>query len=90
MISVVIYSVRIFLMILEGIVLLYMLRGLIVFLPFGPDLEQWIITLMLPMWTPMQYLLKRSILHTLRFDLSPYILLFVLMYLQELCSLLLN
>lgn len=88
--SVVIYSLQIFFMILDCIVLLYLLRGFLIIFPFGEYLAQLVSTLMLPMWYPMQYLLQRSILHTLRIDLSPYILLILLTYLQELCSFLLN
>lgn len=90
MISIVVYSLQIFLMVLDCIVLLYLLRNLFVVFPFGKFLTQTVITLMLPMWIPMQYLLRHSILHTLKFDLSPYILLLVLTYLQGICSLLLN
>lgn len=90
MIPIVIYSLQIFLVILDCIVLLYLLRNLLLIFPFGKYLTQMVITLMLPMWVPMQYLLKHSILHTLRFDLSPYILLLILTYLQELCATLLN
>ena len=90
MIPIVIYSLQIFLVILDCIVLLYLLRNLLLIFPFGRYLTQMVITLMLPMWVPMQYLLKHSILHTLKFDLSPYILLLILTYLQELCSMLLN
>lgn len=90
MVPIVIYSLQIFFMVLDGVVLLYLLRNLFLILPFGEYLEQLIIMLMLPMWVPMQYLFRHSILHTIRFDLSPYILLLMLTYLQELCSLLLN
>lgn len=87
--SVVIYSLQIFFMILDCIVLLYLLRGFLVIFPFGEHMARLVTTLMLPMWYPTQYLLRHSILHTLHIDLSPYVLLILLTYLQELCSLIL-
>lgn len=85
-----IYCLQIFFLVLDCIVLLYLLRSLLLRFPFGKQLLQLVITLLLPIWVPMQYLLRHSILHTMRFDLSPYILLLLLTYLQRLCSLLLN
>lgn len=86
----IIYSLQIFLIVLDCIVLLYLLRFLFAVLPFGDRMVSIIVTLMVPMWVPMQYLLKRSILHTFQFDLSPYLLLLVLTYLQDICSMLLK
>lgn len=90
MVPIVIYSLQIFFIVLDCIVLLYLLRNLLLIFPFGDYLVQLVLTLLLPIWIPMQYLLRHSILHTLKFDLSPYLLLLILTYLQELCSLLLN
>lgn len=83
----VLYTLQIFFLVLDCIVLLYLLRSLLVHLPFiGMQLVQAIAVLMTPMWVPMHHILKHSILHTVRLDLSPYILLLVLTYLQGLCS----
>ena len=86
MISLLIYSFQIFFIVLDCIVLLYLLRNLLAIFPFGGYMVKIIVTLVMPVWVPMQYLLRHSILHTLEFDLSPYLLLIILTYLQELCS----
>ncbi len=85
-----IYCMQLFFMVLDIIVLLYLFRSILIMLPFGKYLIEFIVTLMLPIWVPMQYILRHSILHTLKFDLSPYILLLVLTYLQTICSILLG
>lgn len=86
MLAMMLYILQIFFIVLDCIVLLYLLRAFLVMLPFGSQLVRFIAVLMTPMWVPMQYLLKHSILHTVRLDLSPYILLLILTYLQGLCS----
>ena len=85
-----IYCMQLFFMVLDIIVLLYLFRSILIMLPFSKYLIEFIVTLMLPIWVPMQYILRHSILHTLKFDLSPYILLLVLTYLQTICSILLG
>lgn len=90
MVSHVIYCLQIFFLFLDGIVLLYLLRNVLLRFPFGARLLQLVITLLVPIWVPMQYLLRHSILRTIRLDLSPYILLLILTYLQRLCFRLLN
>lgn len=90
MFQLVVYSLQIFFIILDCVVLLYLLNPILLAIPFGYHLSQLILTLMLPMWMPAQYLIRHSILHTVKYDLSPYLLLLVLTYLQGLCSTLLN
>ncbi len=90
MLEFMLYCMQIFFTVLDVIVLLFLLRSVITVLPYGEYIVKLIITLMLPIWIPMQYMLRHSILHTLRFDLSPYILLLVLTYLQTICFVLIN
>ncbi len=87
MLSMLLYTLQIFFLVLDLIVFLYLLRTALAFWPWGgAQIVRFIAILMTPMWVPMHYILKHSILHTVRLDLSPYILLLILTYLQELCS----
>ena len=90
MLESILYCMQIFFTVLDVVVLLYLLRSFLMVLPFGAYIVEFVITLMLPIWVPMQYMLRHSILHTLKFDLSPYILLLVLTYLQTICSILIS
>lgn len=90
MIEFILYCLQMFFLVLDVVVLLFLLRSWFIIFPFGTYLIEFITTLMLPMWVPMQYMLRNSILHTVKFDLSPYILLLVLTYLQTICSILIN
>lgn len=80
------YTFQCFFIVLDVIVLLYLLRNILVMLPFGSSIVRLIAVLMTPMWYPMQWLVKHSILCTAKFDLCPYLLIIILTYLQELCS----
>ncbi len=90
MLESILYCMQIFFIVLDVVVLLYLLRSFLMVLPFGAYIVEFVVTLMLPIWVPMQYMLRHSILHTLKFDLSPYILLLVLTYLQTICSILIS
>lgn len=90
MFSFVVYSLEIFFTVLDCIVLLYLVRNLFLRLPFGEQIARFLVTLMLPMWMPIQWLLHKSILQTMQFDISPYILLLILTYFQGICSMLLH
>ena len=80
------YTFQCFFIVLDVIVLLYLLRNILVMMPFGSSIVRLIAVLMTPMWYPMQWLGKHSILCTAKFDLCPYLLIIILTYLQELCS----
>jgi len=86
----ILYTIQYFLLVLDVIVLLYLLRDIIIRFPFGNKIVSFLAVLMTPIWYPVQYLLRNSILYTARFDLGSYILLLVLTYLQELCSYIMN
>ena len=86
----ILYTFQCFFIVLDVVVLLYLLRNLIVLLPFGGSIVRVLAVLMMPMWYPMQWLIKHSILYTARYDICPYLLIIILTYLQELCSHIMN
>ena len=86
----IIYTFQCFFIVLDVVVLLYLLRSLIVVFPFGDRIVRFLAVLMTPMWYPMQWLIKHSILRTAKFDLCPYFLIVILTYLQGLCSRIMN
>ncbi len=86
----ILYTFQCFFIVLDVVVLLYLLRNLLVLLPFGGSIVKVLAVLMMPMWYPMQWLIKHSILYTARYDICPYLLIIILTYLQELCSHIMN
>ncbi len=86
----ILYTFQCFFIVLDVVVLLYLLRNLLVLLPFGGSIVRVLAVLMMPMWYPMQWLIKHSILYTARYDICPYLLIILLTYLQELCSHIMN
>ena len=76
----IIYCMGIFFIVLEIIVLLYMVQSVV-------DMGRYVrlITLILvePILSPMQKLIKHSVMNTFSLDLSPYILLIILYYLGK-------
>ncbi|RKI39831.1 hypothetical protein D7V86_09965 [bacterium D16-51] len=79
----IIYCMGIFFIVLEIIVLLYLLQSVV-------DMGRYVrlITLILvePILSPMQKLIKHSVMNTFSLDLSPYILLIILYYLGKVCD----
>lgn len=90
MMQLIIYTFQCFFIVLDVVVLLYLLRSFLVLFPFGDYIVRLLAVLMTPMWYPMQWLIKHSILYTAKFDLCPYLLIVVLTYLQGLCSRIMN
>lgn len=86
----ILYTFQCLFIVLDVVVLLYLLRNLLVLLPFGGSIVRVLAVLMMPMWYPMQWLIKHSILYTARYDICPYLLIIILTYLQELCSHIMN
>ena len=86
----ILYTFQCFFIVLDVVVLLYLLRNLLVLLPFGGSIVRVLAVLMMPMWYPMQWLIKHSVLYTARYDICPYLLIILLTYLQELCSHIMN
>lgn len=83
MISYIMYCLNIFFIVLSIIIVLYILTGVF---NFGKRFRLFILILMEPMLTPMQKLVRNSIMNCLTVDISPYILLILSVYLQRLCS----
>lgn len=83
----IVYCLYIYFIVLDVIVLLYLTR---VFWPFGITLRYYISLLAAPMIEPMQKLTKHSIMNCFRIDISPYVLLILLSFLQRLCLFLLK
>lgn len=77
------YCLYIFFIVLQIDVLLYMLRNI---LPAGGYLRYFVEMLAAPALSPVQKLVKHSVLKSFKTDISPYILLIVLFYLGSLCS----
>ena len=75
-----VYTLYLFFIILMIINLIYMLRGII---PLGSFINNILDNLMKPLLCPVRYLVKHSIL---KVDISPYIILIVLSYLQAVCK----
>lgn len=83
MFTYVVYCFQIFFIVLEIIVLLYMIQSV---LYMGGFLKTLLLTLAYPMIYPMQKLIRRSVLGTFSVDLSPYVLLVILNYLENVCD----
>lgn len=77
------YCLYIFFIVLQIDTLLYLLRGI---LPPGGYFRYFVEMLAAPALTPVQKLVKHSVLKCFKTDISPYILLITLFYLGSLCS----
>ena len=78
-----VYSLYLLLIIIMIIDVIYMLRGII---PLGSFINNILDNLMKPLLCPVRYLVKHSILKCIKVDISPYIILIVLSYLQAICK----
>lgn len=87
MVEYVIYCMGIFFIVLEVIVLIYMLQSII---NMGRYARLVTLILVEPILSPMQRLVKHSVMNTFSLDLSPYILLVILYYLGKVCDYLLS
>lgn len=83
----ILYCMDIFFIVLEIIVVLYLLQSM---LPLGPLIRGFFLMLVSPMLFPMQKLVRRSMMNTFSIDLSPYILIVAIGYLERVCSYLLT
>lgn len=77
------YCFNIFFIVLEMFVLLYLVKNI---LPFGIIMKYIIDILVAPALSPVQKLVKHSVLKCFRVDISPYILLIILFYMGGVCS----
>lgn len=83
----VIYCINIFIIVLEVIVLLYLIQTVV---HLGSFLRKLTYMLVIPVLDPVQRIMKRSVMNHFSLDLSPYILLILLCYLERVCAYLLS
>lgn len=83
----IVYCLGIFFIVLEIIILFYMLQGIF---NMGKSIRRFSLMLISPMLFPMQKVVRKSIMNTFSVDLSPYILLIIVVYLGRLCNYLLT
>lgn len=83
----IVYCLGIFCMVLECIILLYLLQNMIY---LGKIIRYFSLLLMYPILYPMQKLIRKSILNTFSIDLSPYVLLIIIFFLENVCDYLLT
>jgi len=83
----IVYCLDIFFVVLEMIVLLYMVQS---FINMGRHIRLFTLILVEPILSPMQKVVKHSVMNTFSIDLSPYILLVILYYLGRVCNYLLR
>lgn len=79
----ILYCMEIFFIVLEVIVLFYMIQTMV---NLGIQIRKFTLILVAPILQPMQKLVKHSIMNTFSIDLSPYLLIVILSYLERLCS----
>ncbi len=77
------YCMGIFFVVLEMIVAFYMFQTII---DLGVQVRRLTLVLVAPVLSPMQKLVRHSVMNTFSIDLSPYILLVVLHYLEQVCE----
>ena len=87
MFSYIVYCLSIFLIVLEVIVLFFLLQSIIY---MGQRVKKFSFMLIAPMLFPMQRLVQKSVMNTFSVDLSPYLILIVLFYLEKFCGYLLS
>ena len=67
----IVYSLEIFFIVLEVIVLLYLIQKMF---DFGLQVRRITLILVAPILQPMQRMVKHSVMNTFSVDLSPYLL----------------
>lgn len=82
-----VYSLYLFFIVVMIIDVVYMLRGII---PLGSFINNILDNIMKPLLYPVRLIVKHSILRCLKTDISPYIILIILSYMQSVCSFLLS
>lgn len=82
-----VYSLYLFFTIIMITDVIYILRKII---PWGDFLNKMLDNIMKPLLQPMRFIVKHSVLKCLEIDISPYIILIILSYMQSVCSFLLS
>ena len=82
-----VYSLYLLLIIIMIIDIIYMLRGII---PLGSFINNILDNMMKPLLYPVRFIVRHSILKSLKTDISPYIILIVASYLQSVCKMIMK
>lgn len=82
-----VYTLYLFFIILMIINLIYMLRGII---PLGSFINNILDNMMKPLLCPVRFIVRHSILKSLKTDISPYIILIIASYLQSVCKMIMK
>lgn len=87
MVHYIVYCMDIFFIVLECLVVLFLIQS---FFPLPQKVRIFFLMMVSPILFPMQKIMKRSMMNTFSLDLSPYIILIALSYLERVCSYLLS
>lgn len=83
MVYYIIYCMEIFFIVLECLVVLFLVQS---FFPLSQKVRIFFLMMVSPILFPMQKIMKYSMMNTFSIDLSPYVILIILSYLERVCS----
>ena len=83
MVNYIIYCMEIFFIVLECLVVLFLVQS---FFPLSQKVRLFFLMMVSPILFPMQKIMKHSMMNTFSIDLSPYVILIILSYLERVCS----
>ena len=83
MVHYIIYCMEIFFIVLECLVVLFLVQS---FFPLSQKVRLFFLMMVSPILFPMQKIMKHSMMNTFSRDLSPYVILIILSYLERVCS----
>lgn len=83
MVYYIIYCMEIFFIVLECLVVLFLVQS---FFPLSQKVRLFFLMMVSPILFPMQKIMKHSMMNTFSIDLSPYVILIILSYLERVCS----
>ena len=83
MVYYIIYCMEIFFIVLECLVVLFLVQS---FFPLSQKVRLFFLMMVSPILFPMQKIMKYSMMNTFSIDLSPYVILIILSYLERVCS----
>ncbi|CDA85790.1 unknown [Clostridium sp. CAG:230] len=83
MVHYIIYCMEIFFIVLECLVVLFLVQS---FFPLSQKVRLFFLMMVSPILFPMQKIMKHSMMNTFSIDLSPYVILIILSYLERVCS----
>lgn len=83
MVHYIIYCMEIFFIVLECLAVLFLVQS---FFPLSQKVRLFFLMMVSPILFPMQKIMKHSMMNTFSIDLSPYVILIILSYLERVCS----